>query len=70
MPHTATAPQREAWMTEDLAELLKQTATGNTITCEQVQQFAARHSIEITKMKPFVDALGITVSNCRGLCAK
>lgn len=61
--------QRQEWMTEELEKELRAMAAGGLVTCEQVQEFAARNNIEITKMKPFVDAAGLKVSGCRGLCA-
>ncbi len=61
--------QRQPWMTEELEAELKLIAQDGCLTCEQVQAFAAKHDIEITKMKPFVDCIGLRVSNCRGLCA-
>jgi len=60
---------RQAWMTKELEAELKLIARDGCLTCEQVQSFAAQHAIEITKMKPFVDCIGLQVSNCRGLCA-
>jgi len=59
---------REAWMTEALEAELKRIALDGCLSCEQIQCFAAKHSIDITKMKPFVDCIGLQVSNCRGLC--
>ena len=60
---------REAWMTEELEAALRSIAQDGSITCEQAQAFAEDHNIEITQMKPFVDCIGLQVSNCRGLCA-
>ena len=64
-----TGTSREAWMTEELEAELKLIAQDGSLSCEQVQAFAAKHTLEITKMKPFVDSIGLRVSNCRGLCA-
>lgn len=61
--------QRASWMTAALEAELRAIASGGMLTCEQIQEFAAKHAIEITKMKPFVDAIGLNVSGCRGLCA-
>jgi hypothetical protein len=60
---------REAWMTEALEAELKRIARDGCLSCEQIQAFASKHTINITKMKPFVDCIGLQVSNCRGLCA-
>ena len=64
-----TNMQRQPWMTEELGAELKMIACDGCLTCEQVQAFAAKHAIEITKMKPFVDCMGLRVANCRGLCS-
>jgi hypothetical protein len=64
-----TGISRQEWMTEKLETELKIIARDGCLTCEQVQAFAAKHAIEITSMKPFVDSIGLRVSNCRGLCA-
>ena len=66
---TSATPQHEAWMTPELQQKLRDCAPDNTITCDQVQQFARDNNIEITRMKPLVDLVGIEVKNCRGLCA-
>jgi hypothetical protein len=60
---------RQEWMTEELEAELMLIAQDGRLSCEQVQAFAAQHGIEITKMKPFVDCIGLQISNCRGLCA-
>ena len=65
-----TDTAREAWMTEELEAELKLIAQDGSLSCEQVQAFAAKHAIVITKMKPFVDCIGLQVSGCRGLCAQ
>jgi hypothetical protein len=63
-----TGISRQDWMTEKLEAELKMIARDGCLTCEQVQSFAAQHALEIKKMKPFVDVIGLRVSNCRGLC--
>jgi hypothetical protein len=60
--------QREPWMTEDLERKLKATAKDNGISCDDIQKFAQAHDIEIEKMKPFLDLLGIKPLNCQLLC--
>ena len=64
-----TDTQRQVWMTQELEAELKLIAENGAVTCEQVQAFAAKHTIEITNMKPFVDCIGLQVSGCGGLCA-
>jgi hypothetical protein len=66
---TMSETVREAWMTGALEAELKRIARDGCVSCEQIQAFAAKHTIEITKIKPFVDCIGLQVSNCRGLCA-
>jgi hypothetical protein len=60
---------REAWMTETLEAELKRIARDGCLSCEQIQAFAAQHALDIAQMKPFVDCIGLQVTNCRGLCA-
>ena len=60
--------QRESWMTDELERRLRKVALDDEITCEQAQQFAQENNIEINRMKPLVDAMGIRVRNCRGIC--
>lgn len=55
-------------MTAELEKQLRSLGAGDVLTCEQVQQFAAENSIAITKMKPFVDLLGMQVTGCSLLC--
>ena len=66
--NTTAVPQREPWMTKKLEKRLRAVARDDAITCEQAQLFAQDNDIEIKKMKPLVDALGIKVKNCSALC--
>ena len=60
---------RAPWMTEALEAKLKELAIGRVLTCTQIQEFAKEHNIEITKMKPFVDLIGLEVTGCQKLCS-
>ncbi len=60
---------RAPWMTETLELKLKSLAAGQVLTCTQIQEFAKEHDIEVTKMKPFVDLIGLEVTGCQKLCS-
>jgi hypothetical protein len=61
--------KREPWMSAELEAELKATAENDTLSCTQIQAFAAKHSLDITKMKTFVDIIGLKVTGCQKLCA-
>ena len=60
--------QREEWMTKDLELKLIDISKDNSLTCTEIQKFASENDIDITKMKSFLDAIGITPVNCQGAC--
>jgi len=60
---------RASWMTEGLELKLKELAAGRVLTCTQIQAFAKAHDIEITKMKPFVDLIGLEITGCQKFCS-
>ena len=60
--------QREAWMTKELEQKLVDISKDSSLTCIEIQKFAAENDIDITKMKSFLDAIGITPVNCQGAC--
>ena len=60
--------QREAWMTKELEQKLIDISKDNSLSCTEIQKFAAENDIDITKMKSFLDAIGITPVNCQGAC--
>ncbi len=60
---------REPWMTEGLESKLKDLATEGILTCTQIQEFAKNNNIEVTKMKPFVDLIGLDVADCQKFCS-
>ena len=60
--------EREAWMTNELEQKLRDISKDNSLTCTEIQKFAAENDIDITKMKSFLDAIGITPVNCQGAC--
>ena len=60
--------QREEWMTKDLEQKLIDISKDNSLTCTEIQKFASENDLEITRMKSFLDAIGITPVNCQGAC--
>ncbi len=60
---------RAPWMTEGLESKLKELATDRVLTCTQIQEFAKDHDIEVKKMKPFIDLIGLDVTGCQKLCS-
>jgi len=60
--------QREEWMTKELEQKLIDISQDNSLTCTEIQKFASENDIDITKMKSFLDAIGITPVNCQGAC--
>ena len=60
--------QREAWMTQELEDKIKQIAQNKNLSCTEIQQFAKENGLEITRMKSFLDAIGLKPVNCQGLC--
>ena len=60
---------REPWMSAELEAELKATAENDALSCTQIQAFATKHSRGITKMKTFVDIIGLKVTGCQKLCA-
>ena len=56
-------------MSAELEAELKATAENDALSCTQIQAFAAKHSLDITKMKTFVDSIGLKVTGCQKLCA-
>jgi len=61
--------EREPWMSAELEAELKATADNDVLSCTQIQEFVAKHSLDITKMKTFVDIVGLKVTGCQKLCA-
>ena len=55
--------------TEEIHEKLRAVATDNTLTCEQIQQFAAENDLALESMRPLVEAAGIAILGCRGACS-
>ena len=60
--------KREDWMTKELEQKLIAISKDNTLTCIEIQKFASENDLEITRMKSFLDAIGITPVNCQGAC--
>ena len=54
---------------EELQEKLRAVATDNTLTCEQIQQFATENDLALESMRSLVEAAGIAILGCRGACS-
>lgn len=54
---------------EEIQEKLRAVATDNTLTCEQIQQFATENELALDSMRPLVEAAGIAILGCRGACS-
>jgi len=55
-------------MSTQLEKELKATAENGAVSCARIQKFAAKHNLDITKMKSFVECIGLKVTNCQKLC--
>ena len=64
-----TDTKREPWMSAQLEKELNATAENGAVSCTRIQEFAAKHNLDITKMKSFVDCIGLKVTGCQKLCA-
>ena len=63
-----TDAQREPWMSAQLEKELTAAAENGTVSCARIQEFAAKHNLDITRMKSFVDCIGLKVTGCQKLC--
>lgn len=61
--------QGRTLMTTELQEKLRAVASENTLSCEQIQQFAAENDLELESMRALVESAGIIVAGCRGACS-
>ena len=53
----------------EVQEKLRAIASGTTLRCEQIQQFAADNDLTLETMRELVESAGITILGCRGACA-
>jgi hypothetical protein len=60
--------EREEWMTVKLEEKLRKLAVDGKISCVAAHEFAKREKLELKKMKPLMDALGIKLKECQLGC--
>ena len=60
--------KREEWMTAELEEKLKQYVENGKITCIAAHEFCKREKLELKKMKPLMDALGVKLKDCQLGC--
>ena len=63
-----TDAKREPWMSAHLEKELTAAAENGTVSCARIQEFAAKHNLDITRMKSFVDCIGLKVTGCQKLC--
>ena len=54
----------------ELQEKLRAVASDNTLSCKQIQEFAAKNGLELESMRPLVESAGITVLGCQGACTR
>ncbi len=55
-------------MSAQLEKELTAAAENGTVSCARIQEFAAKHNLDITRMKSFVDCIGLKVTGCQKLC--
>jgi len=53
----------------EIQEKLRAVAHENTLSCKQIQEFAAENGIALESMRPLVESAGITVIGCQGACS-
>jgi len=64
----SNAAVREEWMTKELEQKLISISKDNSLSCTEIQQFAQENGLDISKMKSFLDVIGISPANCQGVC--
>jgi hypothetical protein len=52
----------------EIQEKLRAVASENTLSCKQIQLFAAENGLALESMRPLVESAGITVLGCQGAC--
>jgi len=60
--------KKEEWMTADLEEKLRRHVENGKISCAAAHEFCKREKLEMKKMKPLMDALGIKLKDCQLGC--
>ena len=60
--------KREEWMTVELEERLRKLVVDGKVSCVAAHEFAKREKVELKKMKPLMDALGIKLKDCQLGC--
>lgn len=60
--------KREEWMTAELEEELKKYVENGKISCAAAHEFCKKEKLEMKKMKPLLDALGIKLKDCQLGC--
>ena len=62
------AGEREAWVTSEIEEGLKQAAKGGELTCAQAMEFARGHKVPMKKMKYLTDLFKVKLKSCQLGC--
>jgi len=60
--------KREEWMTAELEEKLRKLAVDGKISCVAAHEFCKREKLEMKRMKPLMDSLGIKLKDCQLGC--
>lgn len=67
---SVSADSRELKLTaNEVQEKLRAIASDNTLSCEQIQHFAADNDLALESMRELVESAGITILGCRGACS-
>ena len=53
----------------EIQEKLRFVASENTLSCKQIQEFAAENGLALESMRALVESAGITVVGCQGACS-
>ena len=53
----------------EIQEKLRAVASENTLSCKQIQEFAAENGLALESMRVLVESAGITVIGCQGACS-
>jgi len=60
--------KKEEWMTAEIEEKLRKHVENGKISCVAAHEFCKRENLEMKKMKPLMDALGIKLKDCQLGC--
>lgn len=63
-----TPPVRQDWMTDELIEKIRAVSKDAKISCGAARQLASDSGIDLHRMKPLLDYLGLKVTSCQLGC--